>query len=90
MKDLKAETDKIVAAIVAMGHSEALATGLKEREAEQRELSAIQETSHELSAEEIRNHINSSVQDIPVLLAKAPELAKTRLAQHVDSIRLQP
>ena len=90
MKDLQAEVERIVAAIAAVGHSEALATGLKQREAEQRELSAIQETCHRLSGDEIRNHISSAVQDIPALLAKAPELAKTKLAEHIDTIRMLP
>jgi hypothetical protein len=90
LQDLQAEIERIVAAIVAIGHSEALVATLREHEAELRELSAIQETSHELSAEEIRNHIYSAVSDIPGLLAKAPQLAKTKLAQHMDSIRLLP
>jgi DNA invertase Pin-like site-specific DNA recombinase len=90
VKELEGEIQRTVAAIAAIGHSEALAKGLKEREAELRELSAIQETSHELSAEEIRDHISNAVRDIPALLAKAPELAKTKLAQHIDSIRLIP
>jgi hypothetical protein len=90
IKELQAEIQRTVAAIAAIGHSEALATGLKEREAELRELSAIQEISHELSAEEIRSHIYGAIQDIPALLAKAPQLAKTKLAQHIDSIRLLP
>ena len=46
--------------------------------------------SHELTGDEIRDRIYSSVRNIPALLAKAPELAKTKLAQHVDAIRLQP
>lgn len=73
IKELQGEIQRTVAAIAAIGHSEALANGLKEREAELRELSAIQETSHQLSADEIRARILGAVNDLPALLAKAPE-----------------
>ena len=90
INELQGEIQRTVAAIAAIGHSEALVHGLRAREAELRELSAIQETSHQLSADEIRARILGAIQDIPALLAKAPELAKTKLTQHIDSIRLLP
>jgi hypothetical protein len=55
-----------------------------------REIAAMKETAQELTAEEIRARITSAFTDIPALLRKAPELAKAKLAQHVDQIRMLP
>lgn len=90
IKELRAEIEPLVAAITAAGHSDALVSNLKTREAELREQTAVRESNHELTAEEIRKRVTGSVQDIPALLAKGPQLAKAKLSEHVDSIRLIP
>ena len=89
-RELQSEISRIVSAIAAIGHSQALLDSLQARESERRRLSAAKETSKQLSAEEIRTLVSGALTDIPKLLAKAPQLAKTKLAQHVDSIRLIP
>ena len=90
VRQLRAEVDRTVAAITAMGHSDALIASLRGKEAELRELSTAQQTGQVLSAEEIRRFISNAVQDIPKLLAKSPKLAKAKLAEHIETIRLHP
>jgi site-specific DNA recombinase len=90
MRDLEAEIKRIVAAIVAVGHSDALVFNLKSRESEMRELSAAKQIQRALTAEEIRAFVSGQVADIPGLLAKSPQLAKAKLAQHVDKVRMLP
>ena len=34
--------------------------------------------------------MSSAVADIPTLLAKSPQIAKAKLAQHVDAVRMLP
>jgi len=63
---------------------------LRAREAELRELTVLSETTTELTPEEIRELVTGAVRDLPALLAKGPQLAKAKLAEHVDSIRLLP
>ena len=90
MRQLRTEVDRTVAAITAMGHSEALIASLRGKEAELRELSAAKQTGQVLSAEELRSFISNSVQAIPKLLAKSPKLAKAKLAEHIQAVRLHP
>jgi hypothetical protein len=90
VRQLRAEVDRTVAAITAMGHSDALIASLRGKEAELRELSTAKQTGQVLSAEEIRSFISNAVQDIPKLLAKSPKLAKAKLAEHIETIRLHP
>ncbi len=87
---LKSEIDPIVAAIAAVGHSDALVSNLKARESELRELSAAKQTQHTLTAEEIEAFVSTKLADIPELLAKSPQRAKAKLAQHVDKVRMLP
>jgi DNA invertase Pin-like site-specific DNA recombinase len=89
-EELRAEIERIVAAIAAVGHSDALVSNLKAREAELREQTGLAQATTELTAEEIREHVAGAVLDLPALLAKGPHLAKAKLAEHVDSIRLLP
>jgi DNA invertase Pin-like site-specific DNA recombinase len=89
-KELRAEINRLVTAIAKVDDSDALLESLKAKEAELRELSAQKKTARELTPDEIRSRVNSAVLDIPVLLRKSPELAKTRLAQHVDHIHMLP
>ena len=63
---------------------------LKAREAELRELSAAKQTSRDLTATEISDIVSNAVHDIPKLLAKSPQMAKTKLSQHVDQVRMLP
>jgi hypothetical protein len=58
IRDLEAEIKRIVAAIAAVGHSDALVFNLKSRESEMRELSAAKQTQRTLSAEEIRAFVS--------------------------------
>ena len=44
----------------------------------------------ELSAEEIRTLVSGALTDIPTLLAKSPQLAKAKLSQHLDKVRMLP
>ncbi len=90
MRDLEGEIKRIVAAIAAVGHSDALVFNLKSRESEMRELSASKQTQRALTAEEIRAFVSGQVANIPGLLAKSPQLAKTKLAQHIDRVRMLP
>ncbi len=90
IRELRAEIDRIVGAIAVVGHSDALVANLKGREAELRELSAAKQTSRELTADEISNFVSNAIQDIPKLLAKSPQTAKTKLAQHIDQVRMLP
>ena len=89
-KELKTEIDRLVAAIAAVGHSDALLNTLKAKENELRELSAAREESKERTPDEIRSQVLSAIQDIPKLMSQTPQAAKTKLAQHVSSIRLLP
>jgi hypothetical protein len=75
---------------VAVGHSDALTSSLKAREAELRELSAAKHTGRELTADEIGDLVADAIQDIPKSLAKSPQTAKAKLAQHVDQVRMLP
>ncbi len=84
---VRAKVERTVATITAMGHSEALISSLRNKEAEVRELSAAKQTGRWFSPEELRGLIASAVQDIPKLLAKSPELAEAKLAEHVQTIR---
>jgi hypothetical protein len=69
---LEAEIKRIVAAIPAVGHPNALVFDLKSRESEMRELSAARQTQRALTAEEIRAFVSGQLVDIPGLLAKSP------------------
>ena len=89
-EELRAEIARITAAIAAMGHSEALISNLRSREAELRELATAKNAQRQMSAEDVRGSILNVLQDIPALLAKSPRTAKAKLAEHVDSIRLIP
>ena len=44
----------------------------------------------ELSTEEIRTLVSGALTDIPTLLAKSPQLAKAKLSQHLDKVRMLP
>jgi hypothetical protein len=87
---LRAEIDRVISAITAVGHSDALIATLREKEGELRDLSAAKDVRRALDPDEIRQFVETSVQDVPKLLKKSPQLAKAKLHQHVDSIRLQP
>ena len=89
-RELKSEISRIVSAIATIGHSQALPDSLQSRESELRELSAAKETRKQLSAEEIRTLVSGALTDIPTLLAKSPQLAKAKLSQHLDKVRMLP
>jgi hypothetical protein len=55
-----------------------------------REHSAAKQTGRELTADEITDFVLNGIQDIPKLLAKSPQTAKTKLAQHIDQVRMLP
>jgi Glu-tRNA(Gln) amidotransferase subunit E-like FAD-binding protein len=88
--ELRQEIIRLVAAIANRDESDALVNALGERERELRELAAATKGKHEFSGDEIRTFVEGAIRDIPQLLAKSPQLAKAKLAQHVDSIRLLP
>ncbi len=88
--ELKAEIDRIVAAIAAVGHSDALVGNLKTRELELRELSATRPSQREFTTEEITAFVCTAVADIPKLMAKSPQTAKAELARHVEAVRMLP
>jgi hypothetical protein len=90
VRQVRVEVERTMAAITAMGHSDGLIASLRGKEAELRELSATKQTSQVLSAEELRGFITDAVQDIPKLLVNSPQLAKAKLAEHIDTIRLHP
>jgi len=90
VRQLRAEVDRTVAAITAMGHSDALITSLRSKETELRELSAAEQAGPVQSTEELRAFISNAIQDIPKLLAKSPKLAKAKLAEHIQTVRLHP
>jgi hypothetical protein len=88
---LQNEINRIVAAITATGHSDALVAALKSSEAELRKLSAdATGNSKQLTPGQISSFVRESLRDVPKLLSMAPELAKTKLAQHIDKIRMLP
>lgn len=68
VRELVAEIERIVAAIAAVRHSDALASNLKAREVELRELSAAKLTTRDLTAEEIREFVSNAIRNIPTLL----------------------
>ncbi len=76
-KELKTEIDRLVAAIAAVGHSDALLNTLKAKENELRELSATREETKELTPEEIRSQVLGAVRDIP----------KTHVSEHLKPPR---
>jgi Spy/CpxP family protein refolding chaperone len=86
--ELKAEIDRLVAAIAAVGHSEALLAMLQAKERELKALECQHRQQRLLTPEEVRAFVVSSFEDIPALLAKAPESAKAELSRRVDAIRL--
>lgn len=90
IRESKGEIERIIAAIAAIGHSDALVANLKARETESREISAAKQINRELTAGEISEAVSNAMQDIPKLLAKSPQTAKTKLAQHIDQIRMIP
>ena len=90
LADVETKIDKIIAAIEAAGHSDALLRSLKLLEDRKRELSVKDGNGHQLSDSQIRQHIAGALQDVSVLLVKSPQLAKAKLSEHVDSIRLIP
>lgn len=90
VRELNSEVARIVDAVAAIGHSDALIANLKAREAELRELSAAKEASRELTAGEISNFVSNAILDLPKLLAKSPQTAKTKLAQHIDQVSMVP
>jgi hypothetical protein len=67
-----------------------LLDSLQARQSERRELSAINNIRMQLPAEEIRTHISGALTDIPKVLAKSPQLAKAKLSQYLDNIRMLP
>lgn len=76
---------------VKTGDSDALLAALKSSEAELRKLSATATvTSRQLTPGQISSSVRESLSDIPKLLSMAPELAKTKSAQHVEKIRMLP
>ena len=87
---LQAEIERVISAITAVGHSDALIATLRQKEGELKDLSTAKGVKRALDPDEIRQYVTSAVQDVPKLLKKSPQLAKTKLQQHVDSIRLQP
>jgi site-specific DNA recombinase len=89
-RELQFEINRIVSAIAASGHSQALLDSLQARESERRELSAAKETRKQLSAKEIRTLVSGALTDIPKLLAKSPQMAKAKLSQHLDKVRMLP
>lgn len=55
-----------------------------------RELTAANQPKKKLDADGIKAFVQNAVQDIPTLLKKSPQMAKAKLAEHVNAIRLQP
>jgi DNA invertase Pin-like site-specific DNA recombinase len=90
LREIGAKIDRIIAAIEAVGHSDELLKSLKALESRKRELSAKDGSGHQLSEPEIRRRIAGALQEISDLLAKSPQLAKSKLTEHVDAIRLLP
>jgi site-specific DNA recombinase len=90
IKELRAEIARTTDAIARVGHSEALLASLQVRESELREISISSKTTNEITAEEIRERVIRAVLDLPAPLARGPQLAKAKLSEHVDSIRLIP
>ncbi len=90
IQELKNGIARIVAAIAATGHSDALLATLKSNEVELRKLAAATENSKQLTPGQISSSVRDSLREIPKLLSMAPELAKTKLAQHIDKIRMLP
>jgi site-specific DNA recombinase len=89
-RELRMETDRLVAAIASVGHSDALLKSLKEKEEELLRLHTEHAEQKTLTRDEITSAVAERLQSIPALLAKNPQAAKAKLAQHVDSITLIP
>jgi hypothetical protein len=67
-----------------------LLESLRTRESERRELSAARTSSKQLTGEDIRALVSGALTDIPKLLAKSPQMAKAKLSQHLDKVRMLP
>ena len=90
LREISTKIDRIIAAIEAVGHSDALLKDLTLLEGRKREIAAQSDNGHQLTEQQIRQHIAGALQDVTALLAKSPQLAKAKLSEHVDSIRLIP
>jgi site-specific DNA recombinase len=88
--EISSKIDRITAAIEAAGHSDALLKNLKSLESQQRETAAKGDNGHQLTEPQIRQHIAGALQEVSTLLLKSPQLAKSKLAEHVDAVRLLP
>jgi hypothetical protein len=87
VSDLRAEIDRLIAAIAAVGHSDALLSNLHARERELKPLEAQQTSRKRLEPEEVRAFVLSKLNDIPNLLAKAPETPKPSCRNMLDLSR---
>lgn len=90
LREIGSKLDRIVAAIEAAGHSEAILKDLKLLEDRKREISAKTADGRQLTEQQIREHVAGALGNVTALLAKSPPLAKAKLSEHVDSIRLIP
>jgi DNA invertase Pin-like site-specific DNA recombinase len=90
IREISNKIDRIMAAIEAAGHSDELIKRLTALESERRQISSNKQERRELSEEQIRTHVRNALQDISALLLKSPQLAKSKLAEHVDTIKLLP
>jgi site-specific DNA recombinase len=90
IRDVKAETVRLVAAIASIGHSEALITSLKEKERELRQLESRMEDRKQYTEEEVEAFVSAQIKDITAVLRKNAAAAKDKLAAHIDEIRMQP
>ncbi len=88
VRDVSRKIDRIVAAIETVGHSDALMKELVHLEDHKRQVATRTDDRHQLNDQQIRQHIAGALQDVSALLVKSPQLAKSKLSEHVDSIRL--
>ncbi len=91
---LKAELDRLAAAVADGGHSTALLQAIAERERERQEIMArllSQESgSTEAELSDIRQFVTERLGDVRKLLYMDVDLARTELAKHVSKIRMLP
>ena len=90
IRELEAEVKRLVKAITQIEDSHELIEALRERQAELRSLKAAKEVSADYSENDIRTAVQRVLSDIPTVLRKAPEEAKTMLAEHLDEIKMIP
>ena len=90
VQELEAQLHNLIEELAQIGGSQALRSGIREREEELRGLRALKNNRKELTPAEITKKVREALQDIPALFKVEPLLAKAKLAEHLDRITMYP